>query len=307
MSDSGLFHITYSQMGACLNISLCSMTASTQNLEGDNWDDWNEAEDENVPAVCLLCTLALPSASAILAHMKDVHACDLLAACKRMRLDFYGCVKLVNYMRLWYAAHPDGCFEFPEVSIFSDETYLKPVVVNDPLLQYDFVPEEFGECLEAPSNDNEIIEIPKSELEALFKRAQIAETEFTRIQDAFAALKEASEESMLGGAKAADLRNEHITKKPSAKDDSDDESSGDGYFKSYAHHAIHEEMLKDSVRTESYRNAIMGNPDLFANRSSWTSDAEQGSYLCLQHELEREKCSPWIIQVLLKQRNKLLA
>lgn len=34
-------------------------------------------------------------------------------------------------------------------------------------------------------------------------------------------------------------------------------TSSDYYFDSYSHFSIHEEMLKDSVRTESYRRAIM--------------------------------------------------
>ncbi len=38
------------------------------------------------------------------------------------------------------------------------------------------------------------------------------------------------------------------------------------YFDSYAHFGIHEEMLKDSVRTESYRNAIKQNPHLFKGK-----------------------------------------
>ena len=34
-------------------------------------------------------------------------------------------------------------------------------------------------------------------------------------------------------------------------------TSSDYYFNSYSHFSIHEEMLKDRVRTESYRRAIM--------------------------------------------------
>lgn len=38
------------------------------------------------------------------------------------------------------------------------------------------------------------------------------------------------------------------------------------YFGSYNHHGIHEEMLKDEVRTKSYRDAIYGNPHLFRDK-----------------------------------------
>jgi len=41
---------------------------------------------------------------------------------------------------------------------------------------------------------------------------------------------------------------------------------GDYYFESYSNFYIHEEMLKDKVRTESYRNAIEGNPEAFKDK-----------------------------------------
>jgi hypothetical protein len=34
----------------------------------------------------------------------------------------------------------------------------------------------------------------------------------------------------------------------------------DYYFDSYSHFSIHEEMLKDNIRTNAYMNAIMDNP-----------------------------------------------
>ena len=42
--------------------------------------------------------------------------------------------------------------------------------------------------------------------------------------------------------------------------------SADYYFDSYAHFGIHEEMLKDEVRTRSYMNAIMQNKHLFKDK-----------------------------------------
>eukprot|EP00697_Spironema_sp_BW2_P016800 gnl/Spiro4/8227_TR4349_c0_g1_i1.p1 gnl/Spiro4/8227_TR4349_c0_g1~~gnl/Spiro4/8227_TR4349_c0_g1_i1.p1 ORF type:complete len:370 (+),score=62.12 gnl/Spiro4/8227_TR4349_c0_g1_i1:39-1148(+) len=44
-------------------------------------------------------------------------------------------------------------------------------------------------------------------------------------------------------------------------------TSADYYFNSYAHFGIHEEMLKDEVRTTSYRNAIIRNKHLFEGRT----------------------------------------
>jgi len=43
-------------------------------------------------------------------------------------------------------------------------------------------------------------------------------------------------------------------------------TSADYYFDSYSHFGIHEEMLKDEVRTSSYRNSIVNNKHLFKNK-----------------------------------------
>jgi len=43
-------------------------------------------------------------------------------------------------------------------------------------------------------------------------------------------------------------------------------TSKDYYFDSYAHFGIHEEMLKDEVRTLTYRNAIYHNRHLFKDK-----------------------------------------
>lgn len=45
-----------------------------------------------------------------------------------------------------------------------------------------------------------------------------------------------------------------------------DMTSKDYYFDSYSHYAIHEEMLKDEVRTSTYRRAIEWNPHLFQGK-----------------------------------------
>jgi protein arginine N-methyltransferase 1 len=51
-----------------------------------------------------------------------------------------------------------------------------------------------------------------------------------------------------------------------AATDVDHRTSRDYYFDSYAHHAIHEEMLKDQVRTRTYQMAIQNNAHLFQDK-----------------------------------------
>jgi len=50
------------------------------------------------------------------------------------------------------------------------------------------------------------------------------------------------------------------------KSEDTEKTAKDYYFDSYSHFGIHEEMLKDKVRTGTYQKAIMSNPHLFKNK-----------------------------------------
>merc|ERR1712038_2023661 len=70
---------------------------------------------------------------------------------------------------------------------------------------------------------------------------------------AAAAAAVAAKESAIEGKKLEDLSSEEMTSK-------------DYYFDSYAHFGIHEEMLKDEVRTLTYRNSMYHNKHLFKDK-----------------------------------------
>jgi len=57
-------------------------------------------------------------------------------------------------------------------------------------------------------------------------------------------------------------------KNTKTKDDEEktEKTSADYYFDSYSHFGIHEEMLKDKVRTGTYQKAILSNPHLFKGK-----------------------------------------
>ncbi len=105
-------------------------------------------------------------------------------------------------------------------------------------------------------------------------------------------IRAVAEPALLGGLSANALRATAVPAAAAAakaagndadeSDDSENSSSGsgegsdesdseldaqlDGYFASYSHYGIHAEMLKDCVRTDSYRDAIVGNPQLFKGK-----------------------------------------
>ena len=65
------------------------------------------------------------------------------------------------------------------------------------------------------------------------------------------------------GAASTDDKDKNAT---ATTDVDDTRTSQDYYFDSYAHHAIHEEMLKDHVRTQTYQTAITQNAHLFRDK-----------------------------------------
>ena len=59
------------------------------------------------------------------------------------------------------------------------------------------------------------------------------------------------------------------------------------YFNSYNHHGIHEEMLKDEVRTKSYRDSIYNNRHLFKDKVVLDVRTHKS---CEAHNMVRDIC-----------------
>lgn len=66
----------------------------------------------------------------------------------------------------------------------------------------------------------------------------------------------------------------------SEKPNAEDMTSKDYYFDSYAHFGIHEEMLKDEVRTLTYRNSMFHNRHLFKDKVVLDVGSGTGSSAC---------------------------
>jgi type I protein arginine methyltransferase len=67
-------------------------------LADNSWDDWCEDEDALDDSVCLVCD-KIASTEVILSHLKHDHDFDFKSIKSKLRLDFYGCIKLINYIR----------------------------------------------------------------------------------------------------------------------------------------------------------------------------------------------------------------
>ena len=91
----------------------------------------------------------------------------------------------------------------PALSAFEDEQYLKPILENDPLLQYDYEPDSFSDneadhdhqCTHATALDHdEPAVITKGELRSLMARLYATESVANQMRTAFQTYRETAEQ-----------------------------------------------------------------------------------------------------------------
>lgn len=101
--------------------------------DSPGWEDAEPDDEETIYVQCLLCDSTFSAVNIMLDHCKGDHGFDFLAIRSRYNLDFYGTIKLVNYLRS--NGIPDlntAGGQLP--SLWTDERYLQPVLENDPML-----------------------------------------------------------------------------------------------------------------------------------------------------------------------------
>eukprot|EP00123_Amoebidium_parasiticum_P002544 comp13794_c1_seq2/m.9507 comp13794_c1_seq2/g.9507 ORF comp13794_c1_seq2/g.9507 comp13794_c1_seq2/m.9507 type:complete len:174 (-) comp13794_c1_seq2:20-541(-) len=87
---------------------------SSDDHEDPGWDEWQE--EEGADTVCLFCVHVERVPQAIFEHMKVEHAFDFEDIRQKRGLDFYQCIKLLNYIRR--QTHHGRCYVCTES--FSD-------------------------------------------------------------------------------------------------------------------------------------------------------------------------------------------
>ncbi|XP_062432502.1 protein arginine N-methyltransferase 3 isoform X3 [Rhea pennata] len=226
----------------------------------DGEDAWEEEEEEGViegpQTRCLFCDRLFSSAEDVFSHCKIEHQFNVGDVISKNGLDFYGYIKLINFVRL---KKPTAAYlnSLSGPLPWEGEEYLKPELEDDLLLQYDI------EDLCEPANvlcSNELNDTTMllEQLKHAEHRAKLAEAALIRAQDDLQKVKQFAQDFVMN----ADVRNSS-----SANAIADLHEDEDGvYFSSYGHYGIHEEMLKDKVRTESYRDFVYKNPHLFKDK-----------------------------------------
>ncbi|KAL4992542.1 S-adenosyl-L-methionine-dependent methyltransferase [Aspergillus falconensis] len=217
----------------------------------EGWEDV-EPDDETQPVVGLFSDKVYPDVRSMLKECKDKHDFDLMKIQKELDLDFLDTIKLVNYIR---SSVKNG-YMTPDVSSkdkFQDEIYLKPVLEDDALLYSldDIEDEESGEAAGETQAERQVVELQE---------------ELERLQIQFSEYRLAVQKSLEEQLTKEDEKLASPSGQPAGRTSTKAEEVDSDYFTSYAYNGIHESMLKDTIRTDSYRDFVYENKHIFKDK-----------------------------------------
>lgn len=229
--------------------------------EDNNWDDL--VDDSQQPAtLSLFEDKSFPSVEEAIANDREKHGFDLIALCSNLSLDPYQRIRLVNYIRSQKPPPNELTALGGTETFFGDDTYLKPVIEDDPLLQLQMDEWSSDSELDAStskdiSGEKELIRT-RREVKKLRERLAKAQQDLADYQALVQRNLANIANDTFGGVTAEDIRNEELPTNSNRDDDTH-------YFESYNEQAIHYIMLTDRVRTSTYATFILSNPSLFQN------------------------------------------
>ncbi|KAL2461114.1 putative protein arginine N-methyltransferase 3 [Abeliophyllum distichum] len=263
--------------------------------EDQNWNDWKtdgeeeELEGSKAQLLCLFCDSVYSSCSPLFEHCASAHHFDFNAIKKTHGLDFYKCLKLINYVRYQVAEnrcwscgmtcqslrdlqnHLHGVVNFEGSMLqWDNDRYLNPILQDDALL-YSFAEDEEDEDGDNMSFDPKEL-VNWNQFEQISIGDEICSDRYvsqlmTPCENVGKEVASASDSGIRAGVEDAvsSFRNENdeqfnvSSAKIVANQIRDINKS---YFGSYSSFGIHREMISDKVRTDAYRQAILENPSL---------------------------------------------
>ncbi|PLB53133.1 protein arginine methyltransferase RmtB [Aspergillus steynii IBT 23096] len=228
-----------------------SRSTTSEDSELSNEEGWEDVEpdDETQPVVGLFSEKVYPDVNSMLKESKDKHNFDLRKLQKELGLDFLGTIKLVNYIRSQVKSgnlSPDVTSK----SNFEDDVYLKPVLEDDALLySLDDIEDETAEGPGGTDAERQVVELQE---------------ELERLQTQFSEYRSAVQQSMEDQLSKEDEK--LASGPPPQRVKGKIEEADADYFVSYSYNGIHESMLKDTVRTDSYRDFVYENKHIFKDK-----------------------------------------
>ncbi|KAJ1923569.1 hypothetical protein IWQ60_005794 [Tieghemiomyces parasiticus] len=270
-------------------MSMVSYSESGFDPQENTWDDWENEEEQRLK--CLFCDTIFTDPRTLFTHARDEHGFDFIRLKIDEDLDFYQCVRLINYLREQVQADPAGfnpqSFHVTRASPFlDDDKYLRPVLENDDLLMcFDDVELDALETgrsaalagYPAPTTELETELMRKvAELQHHLDQAQNAtafiSSQFEQYREMvkthFYEVMDDEARSMISQVMSLSLSRREAPRSaaPPPKVVTVHKDPSNYYFNSYASNGIHETMLKDTVRTEGYRDFVYDNKDLFRDK-----------------------------------------
>ncbi|KAB8294182.1 hypothetical protein EYC80_009620 [Monilinia laxa] len=220
--------------------------------DDEGWEDAEPEEEEQNQFVSLLDDEVFSDMLAMLQHCKEKHSFDFLEVRQNLGLDFYGSIKLTNYLRS-KTQNGEKLSQSISKADLEDEKYLKPVLEDDAFLfSLDDLP-DIVEQTSSAGNGKEVESGP------LVTRVSELEEELRRIQSQFENYRNTVNETL--DERWNKSAGPAATKKEEKRDDDSQ------YFTSYSYNDIHETMLKDTIRTDAYRDFIYNNKSLFEGKT----------------------------------------
>ncbi|XP_060085803.1 protein arginine N-methyltransferase 3-like [Ylistrum balloti] len=244
--------------------------------DSDNEEEWEEEEEdikEEEDVLCLFSQQRFSTVDEMFKHCHCVYGFDMAWAGRTWKLDSIQFIKFVNYVRTEKPSSKDLLKYKPgDIPPWTSDSYMKPHDPDDVLLQFDI-----EDMLENSPLTNSIsttqngsggetnMTLSMSEYHELCQRLKVAEERSAKAEEQIHELMQNMEKMRIVTKDIVMTQSQEPIKQQSVIETLT-EDEDDAYFGSYAHFSIHEEMLKDKVRTESYRDFMYQNTDLFRDK-----------------------------------------
>ena len=216
----------------------------------DNDEDEDSDEQQSFfcedPCTDLFSSKVFKSPNECMEYCKEAYGFDVKKLKRTHKLDCFSFIRLINYIRKEKPS-PNYVMELKTSDLWKDDQYLKPVLDNDPLLMYD-IEEDTMESEENSKNELNSIQTMRTELDEMKIKAELLEKALQDVEN----MRKLTKELISDGDNTVNGIKHDVSSRIKAEEDG-------GYAGSYAHFSIHHEMLSDSARTESYRDAVYDN------------------------------------------------
>lgn len=196
------------------------LPVSDDSDSSDGDSDWLdvEADEERTTVVCFFDEQTFTAPSEMFAYCRDKHGFDFPATIARLQLDFYGAIKLVNFIRHYTEKGLSLPKEIANKDI-EDDAYLKPVLENDALLF------SLDDILEIGEKDGHADSGTSESVNTLLSRNRELEEELETIRNQFGNYRLTVEQTL---DKRWGDESDAVPSTSASKDNSD------YYFESYA-------------------------------------------------------------------------